>query len=94
MSDEKKEFDHDSLQDREQVVAYLRSVADGLESGVLRLSDPTRQIELKPRGLMSFNVRAQTKRSRVVLTLRCSWKQPDEKKSSGDNGPLKIESSE
>lgn len=93
MSDEKQEFEHDSLQDREQVVAYLRSVADGIESGVLKLSDPARQVELRPRGLIAFNVRAQAKRSRVNLTLRCSWKQPREKEV-GDAGPLKIETSE
>ena len=89
MGDETNEFEHDSLQDRDQVVAYLRAVADGIDNGTLRLGDQEKTIELRPIGLLAFGVRAQTKRSRVTLSLRLSWKQVEEKKQSA--GQLLID---
>ncbi|MCA8970737.1 MAG: amphi-Trp domain-containing protein [Planctomycetes bacterium] len=89
MGDETNEFEHDSLQDRDQVVAYLRAVADGIDNGTLRLGDQEKTIELRPIGLLAFGVRAQTKRSRVTLSLRLSWKQVEEKKQSA--GQLHID---
>ncbi|MCB9919825.1 MAG: amphi-Trp domain-containing protein [Planctomycetes bacterium] len=89
MGDETNEFEHDSLQDRDQVVAYLRAVADGIDNGTLRLGDQEKTIELRPIGLLAFGVRAQTKRSRVTLSLRLSWKQVEEKKQSA--GQLQID---
>ncbi|HMQ20869.1 MAG TPA: amphi-Trp domain-containing protein [Planctomycetota bacterium] len=90
MGEEANEFEHDSLQDRDQVVAYLRAVADGIDSGALRLSDQERTIELRPVGLMAFGVRAQSKRSRVTFSLRLSWKVIEEKNVTGA-GDLRID---
>ena len=68
-----REFEHESLQDRESILAYLKALTDGFENGVLTFSDDAGEISLEPRGLVNFTVRAQKKRNRVNLNLKISW---------------------
>ena len=71
--EKERAFEHESLQDRESILAYLRALIDGFESGVLTLSDNDREISLEPKGLVNFAVKAQQKRNRVNLNLKISW---------------------
>lgn len=68
-----REFEHESLQDRESILAYLKALTEGFESGVLTLTDSAGEISLEPRGLVNFAVRAHKKRNRVNLNLTISW---------------------
>jgi amphi-Trp domain-containing protein len=88
-------FEHESLQDRESILAYLRALTEGFENGVLTLSDNTGEIILEPNGLVNFLVKASKKRSRVNLNLKISWNsvgdgagdEPDPKlRISAENG--------
>ena len=76
--DREREFEHESLQDRESILAYLKALTEGFESGVLTFSDRNGEISLEPRGLVNFTVRANKKRNRVNLNLKISW--------NGDSG--------
>jgi amphi-Trp domain-containing protein len=74
MAKDEKEFEHESLQNRRAVVAYLAALQEGFENGTLSISDPTDRIDLKPNGLVHLEVHASQKRDRVRLVLRFQWK--------------------
>lgn len=86
----KHTFEHESLQDRETIVAYLEALTAGLRSGELRLSQGEQTLELKPSGLLTLSVRAARKRERVRLDLRVSWRTGNEG-AGEDAPPLRIE---
>ncbi len=87
MSDRDRQFQHESLQDSRALAEYLKALIQGFESGTLRLRDPEGEIELEPRGLVSFEVRATQKRGRSKLHLRFSWKEDSPRVA----GTLEIE---
>jgi len=90
-----KEFEHESLQESQSAVNYLRAITEGLESGrlVLRSGDEEdKHMVLSPKGLISFLVRARRKDKRVQLTMKLEWR--DDIKSISDNGRLVISSGE
>jgi amphi-Trp domain-containing protein len=84
----KRSFEHESLQDRESIVAYLEALTRGLRQGSLKLSDGKSALELAPEGLLTLSVRASQKRNRSRLDLRISWTEND---GEPDPGDLKIE---
>lgn len=82
----KKEFDHESLQDRDSLAQYLQIVTQGFLDGRLAVSSRGEDIALEPRGLIRFELRASQRPDRGRLTLRFTWKPTkDEVASSGDD---------
>ncbi|MBD3335946.1 MAG: amphi-Trp domain-containing protein [Candidatus Eisenbacteria bacterium] len=79
MSKDEREFTHESLQDRESIMAYLQAIQDGLARGTLTFSDEEGEITLEPSPLLNFQLQASRKRDRVRLTLGFSWKESQEK---------------
>lgn len=85
----KKEFDHESLQDRESLAQYLQIVTQGFQDGRLAVSSRNGDMALEPRGLIRFELRATQRPDRGRLTLRFTWKpSKDEQLPSGED--LKI----
>ena len=82
----KRAFEHESLQDRESIVAYLEAVTEGLRQGKLTLSDGEVELELEPKALLTLSVRASQKRNRSRLDLRVSWRDDEDEPA----GELKI----
>ncbi len=88
---EDRDFQHESLQDTQTLISYLKALTEGFESGRLHLGDEGGDITLEPRGLISLEVRAQRKRDRIRLSLRFGWRD----KAEGDepSGNLRINGS-
>ena len=86
---DKREFQHESLEDRNSISAYLQAVREGFAQGVLSLSDQEGSISLEPHGLMNLEVHAVQKRGRARLTLSFSWRERTED-DTPSGGPLKI----
>jgi len=74
MASEEKEFNHESIQDRDSIVRYLSALGEGLRSGKLQLSSNGQQLSLETPALVKFDVEAKQKRNRAQLVLRISWK--------------------
>lgn len=89
MSRDKREFEYDSLQDTQSIVKYLTALADGFEKGLLKFSDKNGELQLEPRGLVDFGVRASKKRERTKVVLTFTWK-PAGEDSDNEAGPLFI----
>lgn len=74
MVSRKRVFEHDSLEDVQSLVQYLRAVVEGFEQGKLKVSGGDEQIELEPNGLVRFEVRASQRDDRARFSLRFTWK--------------------
>lgn len=85
----KKEFDHESLQDRDSLAQYLQIVTQGFQDGRLSVSSRDEDIALEPRGLIRFELRASQRSDRGRLTLRFTWK-PNKEETVTSAGDLKI----
>jgi amphi-Trp domain-containing protein len=71
------EWVHDAMHERAQIARYLRALADGLETGLLRLSSGERALELHPANLCTFELRTASERQRVKLHLMLGWREAD-----------------
>jgi amphi-Trp domain-containing protein len=85
-NEQEREFQHESLQDRESILAYLKALADGFATGALTFTDKDGEISLAPAGLVSLQVRANKKRDRASLSVKLSWKDELDKGS----GPPRL----
>jgi amphi-Trp domain-containing protein len=73
MKQHKKNFRHDSLQDRQSILNILHAVTEGLEQGNLILSDDDDEIALTLAGLMQLKLTASQEDNKYTLALKVSW---------------------
>ena len=73
MKNDDKDFNHESLQDRDTIVQLLSSLQRGLRKGTVRFSDEDNEIVLKPSGLLSLAIKASSSAELNVIDLRISW---------------------
>ena len=78
------ELVHEALQERGKIAAYLRAIADGLDSGQLKLASGDTSIELYTPSLCNFELRVKEERSRVKIRLRLAWRKKDETKPESE----------
>ncbi len=79
MKQPKKNFRHDSLQDRQSILKILHAVTEGLEQGNLVLSDDADEIALSLSGLMQLKLTASQEDNKYTLALKVSWQTEDRK---------------
>ena len=75
MADEK--FVFDSLQDCGSIKDFLASLTDGFDKGSITLATNGDAIELCPRGLLNFMVKAKKKGNGNKLSIKVEWKDSD-----------------
>jgi amphi-Trp domain-containing protein len=91
MSRESGEFRHESLQDCQSIVKYLKAITQGFESGHLALANGGEPIVLEPKGLLRLDLKARRKEDRIKLSIKVTWKE-DEASEEVDTKPLVIDS--
>ena len=69
----KDTFKHQTVADRRDLAAYLRSLADGLARGEFPLSENGDSFSLNPRGLLNLAVKVRRKDGRNRITLDVAW---------------------
>ncbi len=90
MSQGKRNFRHESLQDRDSIQALLKAVTQGGAQGKLTLSDEEGEIVLNPKGLLQLKVTATQDSDRHRLNLRITWQAEEAQLKSGKS--LKVKS--
>ena len=80
----KEAFRHESLQDRQSIVAYLEALTEGFREGTLSFASDAGGITLNPEGLIQFELSASRKRDQMRLSLKFSWKDDDETERPGE----------
>ena len=73
MTDERKRFQHSSVQDADSVVELIQAIAEGLNKGRLTLGDDAATVNLKPRGLLEINIDAEQQSGVNNLNLQIRW---------------------
>ena len=86
----KKNFRHESLQDRESIQAILKAITQGVAKGRLELSDEEGEMVLNPEGLLQLKVTASQDTGRHRLNLRITWQ--TEEGSLKPGAGLKVKS--
>ncbi|MDQ6950885.1 MAG: amphi-Trp domain-containing protein [Mariprofundales bacterium] len=70
---DKAMFRHESLQDGTTIGELLQAVCDGLEQGILRFSDDSDAIIMKPKGLLHLKLSAEVEDGRNRFNIRVTW---------------------
>ena len=76
-------FKYESLQDTETLVAYLDNLRQGFASGELSLVHGNKELLLKPKGLITFEVEAKASGEERKLSMKFRWKERQPGKDSG-----------
>ena len=73
MSNGKRNFHHQSLQDEKSIQDILKSITSGLAKGKIVFSDDDEKIVMRPTGLLDLKVTATQDQSRNRFNIRISW---------------------
>ena len=77
MTNGKRSFRHQSLQDEKSIQDILKSIASGLARGKITFSDEDDKIVMKPEGLLDLKVTATQEENRNRFNIRISWQVDD-----------------
>ncbi|MEW8028948.1 MAG: amphi-Trp domain-containing protein [Candidatus Thiodiazotropha sp.] len=69
----KKNFRHESLQDKDSIQALLKAISQGIAKGKLTLSDEDDEMVMQPGGLLQLKVAATQDEERHRINLRITW---------------------
>jgi len=77
MSNNKKEFKHESLQDSSSIQDIIKAIAEGLDKGKLSFSDEEGELSLEPEGLLNLKVTATKESNKRRFSIRVSWQEDE-----------------
>ncbi|WP_178862065.1 amphi-Trp domain-containing protein [Thiomicrorhabdus cannonii] len=66
-------FEHESLQDKDAIVQYLKALTEGIEKGEVLLSDDDEKVTLNPTPFGRFKLKATRSKKVQELRLKISW---------------------
>ncbi|MDT8447328.1 MAG: amphi-Trp domain-containing protein [bacterium] len=73
-SNKTREFEYVTLVDKQSIVTYLETLAEGFKSGNLTLKSPESELLLDPDGLLKLEIAAKNKSGRSKISIKVSWK--------------------
>lgn len=82
MSQEKRSFRHESLQDIDSIQALLKALSKGLAKHKLSFTDEDGEISLEPEGLLNLKLTASNEEGRQRVNLRITWQVEDEQQAN------------
>jgi amphi-Trp domain-containing protein len=85
------DFRHDSVHDPRSIVKYLQAITAGIERGHIQLGAAEHVLDLRPKGMIEFEVRAKRKGGRVELALELHWREGDEHDLAGNTLTISAE---
>ena len=85
-----KDFQHESIEDRESIIKYLQTLSDGFLKGRIEFRSGQDNIVLEPSSLIQIEIKVKNHNRKSKLSVKFVWKdQPLRKKEKG----LMIQSS-
>lgn len=82
MQQDKQQFRHDSLQDKETIQQLLKAITKGIGRGKLEFGDEDDEILMHPQGLLDLKLTASKEEGRNRVTIRITWQDVATKKQS------------
>ena len=77
MRNGKKNFRHQSLQDKKSIQDILKAITSGIAKGKVTFSDEDEKIVMRPEGLLDLKVTAGQEDNRNRFNIRISWQVDD-----------------
>jgi len=77
MTNGKRSFRHQSLQDEKSIQDILKSIANGIAKGKITFSDEDEEIVMRPKGLLDLKLTATQEENRNRFNIRISWQVED-----------------
>ncbi|WP_111979932.1 amphi-Trp domain-containing protein [Algibacillus agarilyticus] len=81
----KKQFHHESLQDKKTIQDMLKALAKGIGKGQVSLTDEDGEIVMSPEGLLKLKLKASEDNNTNKINLSITWQ-------SEDKAPIKNKS--
>lgn len=78
-----QEFEYESVQTRESVQEFLKSLVEGFENSRISLKSDQEEILLTPQELLNFSIKAKRKGLKNKLSFKIEWKEPEANKKQG-----------
>lgn len=82
-------FEHESLQDADNLAAFLKAIARGIQKGEITFDDEEDQIVLRPHRLGRFRIKVSKSPRNQTLRLKIVWS--GEEEGELDDSPLFID---
>jgi len=73
MGKKNKRFEHESLQDKDAIICYLKAVIQGFKKGAIEVSDEEDAITLKPEKLANLKIKADQSKNGQSLNIKIQW---------------------
>ena len=77
MRNGKKNFRHQSLQDKKSIQDILKAITSGIAKGKITFSDEDEKIVMRPEGLLDLKITAAQEDNRNRFNIRISWQVDD-----------------
>ncbi len=88
--EEEKNFHHESVEDKDSIVKYLQTLAEGFRKKRLEFRSGQEEIILEPSGLIQVEIKVKSRGRKSKISLKFAWKdQPPRRR----DGHLSIQSS-
>ena len=82
MASTNKEFRHESIKEKELIIDYIDKLIEGFRNNKITLSDLENEYIYYPNGLIKFEIKAKNKEKREKISIKFSWQEKDNTKSS------------
>ena len=73
-----QQFEHESLQDADNLAAFLKAIARGIQKGELTFDDEEDQIVIRPHRLGRFRIRVSKTPKNQTLRIKIVWSGDDD----------------
>ena len=90
MSKKPQTFEHESLQDADNLAAFLKAIAKGIKKGEITFTDDDETLVIHPTELARFRIKVEKRPGSQTLRLKITWKGDDDRDL--DEAPLFIDS--
>lgn len=75
----KNSFKYQTAIDPKGLAVYLKTLAEGVESGAVPLVENDKTVIVFPQGLMDFEIKVRRKNGRAKISLNMAWaEKPDD----------------
>lgn len=89
MAKKNSSFEHESLQDRDAIISYLKAITDGFKKGAIEFSDEEDEFVLKPEKLANLRIKANQSKKGQELRIKINWS--SDQSSDFEEAPLFID---
>jgi amphi-Trp domain-containing protein len=74
--DAQKDFQHESIEDRESIIKYLGTLSDGFRKGRVEFRSGQSSMILEPTGLIQIEIKVKHHSRKSKLSVKFVWRTP------------------